>query len=263
MVDTSSLTLGKSIGSGCFGEVFAGLYQSKTVAIKRIQTSHDPVKTQSFLQEISAMETLKHENVVRLYAIAIKAPYTYIVTEFCKLGSLQDVLDKHAEKLTTQIKLDMMKGAAAGMAYIHSKGFAHRDLKLSNMLVTSDLTLKIADLGTATTGAQVLRSRVGTPDFCAPEILDGQPYTKACDIYSYAICVWVLFSGQPLYPGMTFVEMISKIVPGYRPDLEPIQSLKLRQLISQCWHKDPDQRPSFQQIQTAISTIEVSDFSIL
>jgi tRNA A-37 threonylcarbamoyl transferase component Bud32/ABC-type phosphate transport system substrate-binding protein len=260
LIPFADLTIGSVIGSGSFGEVYTGVYKHRVVAIKRIASSRDSHMIASFLQEARAMVSIDHPNILRLLAISIKNPYTYIVSEYCKHGSLEDYLKNFPEKATIQHKLDLMTQAARGIAYLHSKNMTHRDLKPSNLLLTEQLVVKVGDLGTATTSQNAHKTMVGTLDFSAPEVLDGQVYTNSCDVYSFAICLWTMFSNQPLYPGWTMYDIIMKVIPGARPPISAIKSEKLAKLISSCWDTNPSLRPSFDVILKALGQIEASDF---
>lgn len=260
MISVNDVLIGSLIGTGSYGEVYTGMYKHKLVAVKRLASSSDPEKTKSFLQEVRAMTDLDHPNILRLIAIAYNPPYTYILTEYCKFGSLEDFLKNHTDKISTTQKLNLILGAARGMHYLHSKDIAHRDLKLSNLLVTESRTVKVGDLGTATDSLGEMKTRVGTVEYCAPEVLDGQAYTKSCDVYSFGLCLWCLFSEKPLFPGWSLYDIITKVVGGARPPLDAINSPRLAKLIQTCWSPQPTARPTFEQIIMALSDIDQSDF---
>lgn len=80
------------------------------------------------------------------------------------------------------------------MAYVHSKGLLHCDLKSPNILIDSNIEPKICDFGLALhmldCPAATSRGRIGTPQWMAPEILRGSEYTKAADIYSFGVIMW-------------------------------------------------------------------------
>lgn len=263
LISPNDFTIGTIIGSGSFGEVYTAVYKHKIVAVKRIASAVDAAMAQSFLQEARAMNKLKHPNVLKLLAIAIKTPYTYIVSEYCKYGALDQYLKTHPQEATIERKLELMKATAEGMAYLHSKNISHRDLKPSNLLVNENLVLKIGDLGTAATSRKHHRTAVGTLDFAAPEVLDGRHYSNSCDVYSFAICLWVIFSDQELYPDWNMCDVVTKVVTGSRPPIAAIKSSKLAQLIAECWCADPTLRPPFTEIVGRLDEIDDSDFPLI
>jgi ABC-type phosphate transport system substrate-binding protein len=260
MIAISDVTIGRIIGSGSYGDVFRGRYQAKPVAIKRIAVTQDATLVASFLKEVRAMTSLDHPHILRLIGIAVQSPYTYIISEYCKNGSLDTYVHKHQGQVTVLQKLDWMRQVAEGMSYLHSMKITHRDLKLNNILLTSDLQVKVGDLGTASTTHQTHRTRVGTLDHCAPEILDGRSYTQSVDVYSFAICLWSLFSGMPLYPGYTMYDIITRVTGGQRPSMDFITSPRLATLIQACWNQEPTARPTFSEIQEALKDLGDKDF---
>lgn len=260
LIPLVDIAIGRLLGTGSFGDVFKAKYRRRTVAVKKIAISQDPAKLASFVKEIRAMQQLSHPNILTLIGFALQAPYTYIVSEYCKNGSLDVYMRENSGIITYRTRLDWMIDVANAMAYLHSQNITHRDLKLSNILVDANMQVKIADLGTAATGTVLHRTRAGTPDHSAPEILDGKPYDRTCDVYSFAICLWSLFSAQPLYPGKTMYEIITSVTSGKRPSLDVIPSKRLSEIIEASWKQDPADRPSFETLAEWLSGVSETDF---
>jgi serine/threonine protein kinase len=123
---------------------------------------------------------LRHPNVVQFLGAAIKPPYFYIISEFCPKGSLDSLLKK--EKLTFEIKLRMMLDTALGLLYLSRNNILHRDLKLGNLLVDANYSIKVgkkkkkfftflADFGASRMikMKETRMTKVGTIETCAPE----------------------------------------------------------------------------------------------
>jgi len=207
------------------------------------------------------MASLSHSHVLKLVGLSIQAPYTYIISEYCKNGSLDKYIQSHPGQVSYRMRIDWVREVAEGMAYLHSKDITHRDLKLSNLLLDAELHVKVADLGTAAISSnQKHRTRAGTVDHSAPEMLEGRPYDRSCDVYSFGICLWSLFSGMPLYPGFTMFDIISRVTNGQRPSLDFIPSPRLSTIIEACWHQDPAKRPTFAQLLDILTQLDDSDF---
>jgi polo-like kinase 4 len=87
----------------------------------------------------------------------------------------------------------------AGVHYLHNNNIIHRDLKLSNLLLTAENTLKIADFGLATNvhSNTTPTTICGTPNFIAPEVLLGKPYSFAADLWSLGCIVYCMLMGSP------------------------------------------------------------------
>ena len=260
LISISEVAIGRLIGSGSFGEVFKATYNRSTVAVKRIALLQDPEVLSTFIKEARSMQLLQHPNVLTLIGFGIQSPYCYLISEYCKHKSLDVYMKRNTGIITFRTRLDWMIDVARGMAFIHSKSVIHRDLKLSNLLLDAEMRVKIGDLGTSATGLLAHRTRVGTLDHCAPEILDGKPYDRSCDVYSFAICLWSLFSRMPLYLNYTMFDIITRVTSGQRPSLDPIPSPSLASLIQECWNQDPALRPSFNQIVTRLEVMDESDF---
>ena len=260
LIPVSDIAIGRLIGSGSFGEVFKATYRRNTVAVKRIALTQDPEVLSSFVREVRALQLLRHPNVLNLLGFGIQAPYSYLVSEYCKHKSLDVFMKRQTGIVTYRARLDWMIDTARGMDFIHSKNVIHRDLKLSNLLLDAEMRVKIGDLGTSATGLLAHRTRVGSLDHCAPEVLDGKPYDRSCDVYSFAICLWSLFSGIPLYHDYTMFDIITRVTSGQRPSMDSIPSPRLAALIESCWHQNPALRPSFGEITLILERMDDSDF---
>jgi hypothetical protein len=262
LIPIVDIVIGKLIGSGSYGDVFKGKYNRKTVAVKRVSVGSSFELAQSFISECRALASLKHPHILSIIGMSLQMPYTYIISEYCKHGSLDQYMQRHPGEVSFVRRIEWMTQVADGMAHLHAKQVIHRDLKLSNLLLDATLQVKIADLGTAST-AQLQKARtrgMGSIDHMAPECLEGKPYDQSCDVYSFAIVLWSLFSSMPLYPGHTMFDIISRVVNGQRPSIDFITSEKLSTLIQACWHQDPSKRPTFAQLKTSLSQLSDSDF---
>jgi ABC-type phosphate transport system substrate-binding protein len=267
LIPLVDLAIGKMIGSGSFGDVFKAKYRRKTVAVKRISVTQDVEFVQSFLKEVRSM-FLDHPHVLKLIGFSVQAPYTYIISEYCKNGSLDRYMQKNLGQVVPFLnRISWMVQVAEGMAYLHSQQVTHRDLKLNNLLLDGNMQVKIGDLGTSATSSggqqNKHRTRVGTLDHSAPEVLDGsnRGYDRSCDVYSFGICLWSLFSGMPLYPGYTMFDIISRVIEGQRPSLDFIPSQRLASIIQACWDQDPSKRPTFPQLVETLSQLDDKDFT--
>ena len=94
------------------------------------------------------------------------------------------------------------KQLISGLSYLHQKGVFHRDIKPENILLSADLTLKIADFGfskhISQTHGGITRTRLGTEPYMCPEILYGQPYSPASgDLFAAGVILFILYAGYP------------------------------------------------------------------
>ncbi len=200
----------KRVGKGGFANVFQGEWNNGKVAVKMLLLTGDVGK--NMVAKISAeaelMRRLSHPNVVTFYGVCTKSPNLCVVTEFCERGSLYDVLQKAAyskptlaKQLNWKRRLGMAVDAAAGMSSLHEHGVLHRDLKGSNLLITGDWTVKVADFGLSK-HEEAMTSQAGTmakinPKWLAPEILcggRGSNATQASDVYAFGVVMWELLA---------------------------------------------------------------------
>ncbi|KAK4005038.1 hypothetical protein OUZ56_006762 [Daphnia magna] len=175
------------LGKGAYGIVYEGSWNEKRVAIKRID------KTEFFVSNSSAdstnarqqreeenMKKLDHPNVLKLLHVKIDKNYKYFYLELCE-GTIGDYIRGSYTGPMPPPEADSLYQMASGLAYIHSMGLVHRDVKDDNVLIYKSTTeektrLKISDFGfskpTTASGTYSLKSGVkGTRHYFSPELL--------------------------------------------------------------------------------------------
>ncbi|PHZ16483.1 cell division protein kinase 10 [Rhizopus microsporus ATCC 52813] len=208
------------VGEGTYGVVYR-VKDTKTkqiVALKKIRMEREtdgmPI---SSLREISILKRMKHPNIVNVIDVAVgpRLESIYLVMEYCEqdLGTLLDMVT--IPYTASEIKCLMLQ-LLRGLEYCHSHSIIHRDLKMSNLLLTSSGILKIADFGLARTFS--LPSKPMTPNvvtlwYRAPEVLLGDThYTPAIDLWSAGCIMGELMQHKPLLPGNTDQEQLDYII---------------------------------------------------
>nr|XP_060478191.1 protein-tyrosine kinase 6 isoform X1 [Panthera onca] len=143
-------TLCRKLGSGCFGEVFEGLWKDQVrVAIKVIARDDLPHQ-HTFQAEIQAMKKLRHKHILPLYAVVSVGDPVYIITELMPRGALLELLRGSDEKaLPVSELVDLASQVAEGMCYLESQNYIHRDLAARNILVGENNICKVGDFGLA------------------------------------------------------------------------------------------------------------------
>ncbi|EZA48284.1 tyrosine-protein kinase Fer isoform X2 [Ooceraea biroi] len=260
-LNNDDVILLEKIGRGNFGDVYkAQLKTGKTeVAVKTCKVTLPDEQKRKFLQEGRILKQYDHPNIVKLIGICVQKQPIMIVMELVPGGSLLTYLRKNAGTITQREQLRMCKDAAAGMSYLESKYCIHRDLAARNCLVGYECIVKISDFGMSREEEEYIVSdgmKQIPIKWTAPEALNFGKYTSLCDIWSYGILIWEIFSkgGNP-YSGMSNSQAREKIDAGYRmpaPDETPEE---IYRLMLRCWEYEPEKRPHFEQIYTVVETL--------
>ncbi|KAL9223982.1 hypothetical protein vseg_000060 [Gypsophila vaccaria] len=194
--------VGRTIGEGTFAKVkFAvNTDTSESVAVKVLAKSTilkhrmvDQIK-----REISIMKIVRHPYIVRLHEVLASRSKIYIVLEFVPGGELFDKI-VHKGKLSETVSRIYFQQLIDAVSHCHGKGIYHRDLKPENLLLDVHGNLKISDFGLSALpqqGVELLHTTCGTPNYVAPEVLNGHGYDgAAADIWSCGVILFVLIAG--------------------------------------------------------------------
>ncbi|XP_043916287.1 testis-specific serine/threonine-protein kinase 4-like [Protopterus annectens] len=195
-------TLLRCIGSGTYGrvhEAFAERWKCN-VAVKIISKKNSPQEyVRKFLpRELQAMKTLKHKNIISLYQVIETTSYMYIVEELASGGDVAEWMSDHGACNEQQAR-KWFRQLCEGVAYMHSNGIAHRDLKLDNLLIDSDGNIKIADFGFArpVENQNLSRTFCGTRSYMPPEVLLRESYNPFLfDMWSLGTILYILVTDQ-------------------------------------------------------------------
>ena len=261
----SDLKLQKKIGSGGYADVYNGYQKStgKVVAIKKMHATEFTRSTfEMFRREIEVFATLHHFAVLGLVGVCTTSPF-FLVTEFMSGGCLFDRLHGDSQSLSPTKLTVIALGIAHGMAYIHSKGMLHRDLKSLNILLDADDFPKVCDFGMSRmkpdNDQEMMSGGVGTMQWMAPEVLASSNYDEKADVYSYGILLWEMITCDIPYRGMKDVQIASAVLnQNLRPLVPQSCPAKLKKLMTVCWDRDPRKRPDFKAIIKAFESGEVA-----
>jgi serine/threonine protein kinase len=197
-----------NIGEGAYGVVYKGrdLVTNDDVALKKIRLEGDDEGIPATaLREIIVLKQLRHDNVVHLRDVVLETGRLYLVFELVHMD-LKKLMDSYDVPLQPSLVRSYVAQILDGLAYIHSMGIMHRDLKPQNLLVTKSGSIKLADFGLARTftpSKRELTVEVITRWYRAPEILLGcSTYTSCVDVWSVgcimAEMVRIILLGLPL-----------------------------------------------------------------
>jgi serine/threonine protein kinase len=172
------------------------------VALKvlRRRWSEDPKQIEQFLREGRVGMSLKHPNIVEVLNVAQDAASQqyYIAMDFVEGGNLREILALHKDrKMTPAEALKIIEGAAAGLAYAFARGVTHRDVKLTNLLISTAGECKLVDFGLAQLYANTKEKIDRTVDYAGLEKATGvkQGDTRS-DIYFLGCILYECLSGR-------------------------------------------------------------------
>lgn len=193
--------LDKVLGKGNSSTVHKAydLRIKKTVAVKIIEKS--TVK-ESYLRdmlqkEIDISVTLEHPSLAQLYRVLQDSARVYIVQEFCGTTSLSQYTSNR--KLGEKKVRTIFQQIVQGVAYMHGKGFSHRDLKFSNILISDLGVVKIVDFGFACENLKKQRIFCGTPSYMSPELVKKKEYySEYVDLWALGVILYKLITNE--YP---------------------------------------------------------------
>ncbi|KAK0472502.1 hypothetical protein IW261DRAFT_1343551, partial [Armillaria novae-zelandiae] len=251
----------QKIGLGFFSDVYRGTWRKQTVAIKVLA---ETTPRNLFIREVGIWKTLKHANVLELYGASSASgdPPWFFVSPYLKNGTLVEFLRRGWDLLK------FMDEVAKGMAYLHSKGVLHGDLKASNVLVDDRYRCVISDFGQSEMKSEAFRIS-GTPPphgtlrWQAPELMMGlSQLTTEMDVYAFAMCsIEILSMGRMPWPFMDDDAVRHFVL---REDSRPVipstrfSPPALQELLRACWHKDPFMRPNFSTVVQELNQLRKS-----
>ncbi|XP_028658139.1 ephrin type-A receptor 5 isoform X1 [Erpetoichthys calabaricus] len=259
-IDASCITIERVIGAGEFGEVCSGRLKLPgkreiPVAIKTLKAGYTDKQRRDFLGEASIMGQFDHPNIIHLEGVVTKSKPVMIVTEYMENGSLDTFLKKNDGQFTVIQLVGMLRGIASGMRYLSDMGFVHRDLAARNTLVNSNLVCKVSDFGLSRIleddpeAAYTTRGGKIPIRWTAPEAIAFRKFTSASDVWSYGIVMWEVMSyGERPYWEMSNQDVIKAVEEGYRLPGPMDCPAALYQLMMDCWQKDRNSRPKFEEI---------------
>ena len=240
----------------CLGGTSAQVYRARdcnlgrTVAFKILSESGlaDRETKTRFLGEARLTGNLTHENVIAFYDYGEVEGCPFLVMEYLDGDSLRGQI-REARAGDLRAKLAVARQIAGALAYVHSRGIIHRDVKPDNIRIDAVGRVKLVDFGIAksddlsVTGAGFT---VGTPYYMAPEQVRGWKPTHLVDIYAFGVLLYELVTGMRPFESQS-VDEIFDLILHQTLDPAPLESAgapaALAHLIQELTDKDPAKRP--------------------
>ncbi|MFJ8443661.1 serine/threonine-protein kinase [Kitasatospora griseola] len=250
----SRYTVHQVIGRGSAGTVWLGEGPDGPVAVKllREDLAADQVLVGRFVQERTALTCLDHPRVVGVHDMVVDGSDLALVMDLVQGTDLRTRLE-HDGVLAPLVAASVIADVADGLAAAHAAGIVHRDVKPENVLL--DLAAppgpggapraKLTDFGIARLVDAPRRTRatriIGTPDYLAPEIIEGLEPRAAVDIYALATVLYELLTGTTPFGGGHTGAVLRRHVTESVPPVEGMPD-GLWRIISECLAKAPASR---------------------
>jgi serine/threonine protein kinase len=220
-------------------------------ALKRIPLKSQQQRDQ-ILNEISMTMWSQNPNVVSYFESYNYNSCLWIIVELMK-GNLTDLIMDKAGIIPEPIMAYILKEVITGLLHLHSQFRIHRDIKSDNILLSLDGAVKLGDFGYAAqlTAEQDKRTTVvGTPSWMAPELVVGSRYDGKVDIWSLGIVSLEMAEGEPPNLRENPMKALYLTATGPPPSLSEKQKWtpEFNQFVDRCLTKDPDRRPSAEQL---------------
>ena len=183
------------------------------VAVKCISVEKVAHEIHLIKQEMDSLRSVDHPNIVKIFETFLDHEFFYIVMEYCNGGELfEHIMDKG--KFSEGEASRLVRKILGALKHMHEKNICHRDLKPENIIFeknTNDLRLIDFGLSKAVEAETILKTKVGTPYYVAPEVLRGK-YSLKCDLWRVGVITYILLCGYPPFYGDSNKEIFKRIL---------------------------------------------------
>jgi len=252
------------IGAGGMGEVYLARDTTldRTVALKILPAdlAGDEVRLARFTQEAKTASALNHPNIITIHEIGQSGPIMYIATEFIEGETLRARLNDTPLTLTEALELAIQ--VASALAAAHEAGVIHRDIKPENLMIRRDGILKVLDFGVAKLTdssskaidreAQTINlvettpgALLGTAAYMSPEQARGREMDGRTDVWSVAVVLYEMVTGQLPFEHETPSDVIASILKTDPPPLSaltPDVPIELERIVEKALEKNREER---------------------
>jgi len=246
--------LEKRLGKGGMGAVYLASDPdlNRKIALK-ILLLEDEGLVERFLREARASANLKHPNIIQVYEVGTIDGRHYFTMEYIEGNSLKDLIENKDRPLTNRLIVETISEIASALAYAHSRGIIHRDVKPQNIMVDSQGRPYLTDFGlfkqlTGLDKSLTLSGDiVGTPDYMAPEQATGkkQEIDPRSDVYALGATLYHSITGRVPFTGSDLYEVLNKVInedPPAPSSIIKVIPRDLETICLKCLEKDRTRR---------------------
>ena len=237
------------IGEGEMGTIYRATDESlkRDVAVKLVRGCHsdDPESLALLSREACAAGKLNHPRVAQVHALNFSNGHPYLVMELVTGQDFAQKLEREG-RIDERDALRMALDVADGLSALNREGLVHGDIKPGNIVLDRDGNAKLVDFGlSGMTRLDDHGMLMGTPNYIAPELLQGSAATHRSDLYSLGATLYNLLSGHPPFEGETPAELLKARLfhhPVPLGTLAPHVSLPTRKLVMRMLEHNPEKR---------------------
>jgi hypothetical protein len=238
------------LGRGGMGEVYRAddLKLGQPVALKFLPAgvARDPVRLTRFLNEVRLSLRVTHPNVCRVFDVGEIDQRHFLSMEYVDGEDLGSLL-RRIGRLPEDKAVEIARQVCAGLAAAHDAGVLHRDIKPANIMIDGRGRAKITDFGLAgaVAGITGVEARAGTPQYMAPEQIDGGELSERTDVYALGLVLYELFTGRRAFEAHRLVDLQrlrSSAPPSPASIVTGLDPLTERAIL-RCLEVDPARRP--------------------
>ncbi|XP_017784684.1 PREDICTED: serine/threonine-protein kinase PAK mbt [Nicrophorus vespilloides] len=240
------------IGEGSTGTVCIAQERNtgRQVAVKKMDLRKQQ-RRELLFNEVVIMRDYHHPNIVEMYDSYLVNDELWVVMEFLEGGALTDIVT-HSRMDEEQIAT-VCKQCLKALAYLHSQGVIHRDIKSDSILLAPDGRVKLSDFGFCAQVSQELpkrKSLVGTPYWMSPEVISRLPYGPEVDIWSLGIMVIEMVDGEPPFFSELPLQAMRRIREMPPPKLKNAHKVspRLQSFLDRMLVRDPAQRATASEL---------------
>ena len=246
-------SLERELARGGMGVVYLAreVRLDRPVAIKLLPPSKasDPKLRERFLREARTAAKLSHPNIIPIHAVEEIGEFVFFAMAYIEGETLTERVRRRGP-LGPSDGSRLLRDVAWALAYAHTQGVIHRDVKPDNILLENTGRVLVADFGIAgvVAGAAGLNTGeiIGTPEFMSPEQALGEAVDARSDLYSLGLVGYFALSGTLPFEAEKATEVLAKQVTEPVPPLASVAPLvprRMSQAIDRCLAKEPEERP--------------------